>query len=239
MMKPRIVWITGASSGIGAALAARFARMKDTVIATARSGEKLLALQKSLNDDGILCETAVCDVRDETSVANTAQNILDHYGAVDILINNAGVTYFKTFAETSTEEFDHVITTNLRGMFLVTKAVLPTMSTRKKGLIFNILSYTTKALYTKSSAYAASKAAAEAMMNVLRAETRREGIRIVNVYPGAVLTPIWHPRQQEKFGDQMLKPEYVADILYTLSVQPEELMVEEIVLRPQGGDLQV
>ena len=77
------------------------------------------------------------------------------------------------------------------------------------------------------------------MMNVLRSEVRRQGINIVNVYPGAVSTPIWRQNQLEKFGNQMLTPEQVAEMLYQVSIQPPSLMVEEIILRPQGGDLQV
>lgn len=239
-MQSRVVWITGASSGIGAALTRRFVRSAtERVVATARSDEKLKSIRNALAKEGFDCETAVCDVREERSVRATADFILSKFGAIDVLINNAGVTYFKSLLDTTPDEFDHVLDTNLRGLFLTTKAVLPAMVARKSGLLMNILSYTTKALYTKSSVYAASKAGAEALMNVLRAETRRDGIKIVNVYPGAVRTPIWHPRHQEKFGDQMLTPEVVADLLYTVSVQPPELMVEEIVLRPQGGDLQV
>jgi NADP-dependent 3-hydroxy acid dehydrogenase YdfG len=141
--------------------------------------------------------------------------------------------------DTSIEEFDHIINTNLRGIFLTTKAVLPAMLQNQSGLVLNILSYVVKEVYTKSAAYSSSKAGAEAMMNVLRSEVRRQGINIVNVYPGAVSTPIWRQNQREKFGNQMLTPEQVAEMLYHVSSQPSSLMVEEIVLRPQGGDLQI
>jgi short-subunit dehydrogenase len=105
--------------------------------------------------------------------------------------------------------------------------------------VLNILSYVVKEVYTKSAAYSSSKAGTEAMMNVLRSEVRRQGIHIVNVYPGAVSTPIWRQSQREKFGNQMLTPEQVAEMLFQVSIQSPSLMVEEIVLRPQGGDLQV
>jgi NADP-dependent 3-hydroxy acid dehydrogenase YdfG len=76
-------------------------------------------------------------------------------------------------------------------------------------------------------------------MNGLRAEVRGEGVHIVNVYPGATLTPIWHPKHQEKFHDQMLKPEDIAEMVFQVSIQPTSMMVEELVLRPQVGDFQV
>ena len=76
------------------------------------------------------------------------------------------------------------------------------------------------------------------MMNVLRAEVRRQGINIVNIYPGAVLTSIWNSRHQEKYGGQMLTPTQVAEMVYQISIQPPSVMIEECIIRPQGGDLQ-
>jgi len=237
--KPRITWITGASSGIGRALAEAFTLHGDIVIASARTESKLKELSQQISAAHGTCEIIQCDVQSEASVFEAVKNILKLHGYVDVLINNAGVTYFKNFIDTSIEEFDHVINTNLRGTFLTTKAVLPEMLQNRNGLVLNILSYVVKEVYTKSAAYSSSKTGAEAMMNVLRSEVRRQGINIVNVYPGAVSTPIWRQSQREKFGNQMLIPEHVAEMLYQVSIQPPSLMVEEIVLRPQGGDLQI
>jgi NADP-dependent 3-hydroxy acid dehydrogenase YdfG len=238
-LTPRVVWITGASSGIGVALAKRFAAGNDMVIASARSKEKLEALQKDIHASTGACELLVCDVQNEQSTFTAAEAILKKYAMVDVLINNAGVTYFKDFLSTSVQEFDHVINTNLRGLFLTTKAMVPTMVQHHAGKVINILSFVTKTTYTKSSVYSASKAGAEALMNGLRAEVRSEGVQIVNVYPGATLTPIWYPKHQEKFHDQMLKPEDIAEVVFQVSIQPSSMMVEELVLRPQVGDFQV
>jgi NADP-dependent 3-hydroxy acid dehydrogenase YdfG len=235
----RTVWITGASTGIGRALAEEHALKGDLVLATARRRENLAELQQQIRSAGGSCEIATCDVTDGRAVQGTAEEFLKRHTRIDILVNNAGVSYFKEFSTTTTEEFDEVINTNLRGAFLATKAVLPSMLAHHRGLIINIVSFVTKAVYTKSAAYAASKAGLQAMMDVLRAEVRREGIRIVNIYPGAVLTPIWPSRQQETYKDQMLEPRDVARFVYDVSVQPEPVMVEEVVIRPQGGDLHV
>jgi short-subunit dehydrogenase len=237
--QPRVVWITGASRGIGRALSELFASHGDVVIASARTESKLDELRKKISTDHGNCETIICDIQNESSISEAAKQILATHGHVDVLINNAGVTYFKNFIDTTTEEFDHVVHTNLRGVFLTTKTVLPIMMKNKHGLVINTISYVTKEVYTKSAAYAASKAGTEAMMNVLRAEVRRHGINIVNVYPGAVSTPIWNLEQREKFGNQMLTAGHIAEMLYQISIQPSSLMVEEIVLRPQGGDLQI
>jgi len=237
--KQRIVWITGASTGIGRSLAITFASHGDVVAASARTEAKLNELQRRISESNGTCDVIPCDVQSETSVSEAVKKISEKYIDIDILINNAGVTYFKDFIDTSIEQFDHTINTNLRGTFLAAKAVLPAMIKNGGGLILNIVSYIVKETYTKSAAYAASKAGIEAMMNVLRAEVRRQGINIVNVYPGAVSTQIWLPGQLEKYGNQMLAPEQVADMLYGISIQPPSLMIEEIILRPQGGNLQV
>ena len=235
----RIVWITGASSGIGASLAKCFARNGDCVVASARSLEKLLQIQEELHESDFQCDVAVCDMLNASSIEKTMQGLLAKHKHIDVLINNAGATYFKDFMDTSIEEFDHVIQTNLRGTFLASKAALPSMLERGSGLIMNVLSFVAKKLYTKSSAYSASKAGSDAMMNVLREEVRRKGINIVNIYPGAVRTPIWPAKQQQLYVDQMLSPQEVAELIYGISIQPPSMMIEEITFRPRQGDLHV
>jgi short-subunit dehydrogenase len=235
----RIVWVTGASSGIGRAVAEEFAVRGDTVAASARSREGLEGLQAACREKKGACEVFPCDVTDATRVSSVGQAIETTLGPVNVLINNAGATSFKEVLATTVEEFDAIVNTNLRGLFLATKAVLPSMLNRGNGLIINVLSYAAKATYTGSGAYAASKAGAEALMNVLRAETRDKGIKIVNVFPGAVLTPIWHPKHQDRYGSRMMRPQEIARVLYDLSCQPPSMMIEDIVIRPQIGDLKV
>ena len=239
MSTSRVVWITGASSGIGRALAEEFALHGDKVAASARSLSNLESLREQIESASGVCKVFQCDVTDSGQVNESAEAITASIGPVDILINNAGVTYFRDFMATTVDQFDQVIATNLRGVFLVTKSVLPSMIDRGSGMILNIISYAAKAVYTGSSVYAASKAGTEAMMNVLRAETRSKGIKIINVHPGAVHTPIWHPKHREKYGHQMMKPDEIAKVLYDLSCQPPSMGIEEIVIRPQVGDLQV
>lgn len=236
---PRIVWITGVTSGIGWALVERFVKEGDVVYATARQKKKLVALRKELAGERGECIVQRCDVRNEREVQSVARLILKRFKKLDILINNAGVTYFKEFAATTIKEFDNILETNLRGLYLTTHKVLPSMLERKEGMVVNILSYATKSRYTKSSAYSASKAGAEALMNSLREEVRDQGIKIVNVFPGATLTPMWHPGHQQKYGHQMMSPDEVAEAIYEVTRKPKSLMIEDIVIRPQIGDLRV
>ncbi len=234
---PRLVWITGPGTGLGRALALEFAANDDTVVLSGRSEAPLRSLQTLIRDKKGKAEVILCDVRHEQAVVAAAARILETIGVPDILVNNAGVTVFKEFLETTVEEFDNIVQTNLRGSFLTTRAVLPRMMARGKGLIMNVVSYAAKTTYTESSVYAASKAGLAALMEGLRAEVRNKGVKITNIYPGAVLTPIWHPKVQAKHGSKMMTPAQVAATVVGISRQPDSMMLEEIVLRPQAGDI--
>jgi len=233
----RLVWITGASSGIGQALAFEYGTHACDVILSGRNESSLSSLSNKISARGGIVSVIACDVRHESSVNAAARKILDTIGIPDILVNNAGVTVFKRFAETTTEEFDDIIATNLRGPFLTTKAILNRMIERGSGIVMNIVSFAAKTTYTESSVYAASKSGLAAMMEGLRAEVRDKEIKIVNVFPGAVLTPIWHPKVQSKYGHRMMTAAEVAAMIYSVSCQPPSVMVEELVLRPQSGDI--
>jgi NADP-dependent 3-hydroxy acid dehydrogenase YdfG len=230
------VWITGASSGFGRALALAFAHAGDIVIATSRSVRALKLLQRTLEARG---EVYACDVRDGRAVERLAKSVLRRHSRVDILVNNAGVTSFAEFANTSVREFDDILDTNLRGLFLTTRAVLPSMLRRRSGLILNILSYAAKTTYTRSAAYSAAKAGAEAMMNVLRAEVRGKGIGVMNIFPGAILTPMWPLHLRKRYSASMMSAEDVATLVVQLTQQPKTFHIEELIIRPPQGDLRV
>jgi len=216
-----------------------FSEGGDLIAASSRKKHNLKSLRRAIENAGGTCEVFPCDVRNEAQVRKTAGLIRKKLRRVDVLVNNAGITYFKDFVSTSIREFDNVLATNLRGLFLTTRTVLPSMIKRKKGLVINILSFAAKTVYTKSAAYSASKSGAEAMMNVLRAETRDSGVKIINVYPGAVLTPMWQKHHRKKYAAKMLNTSSVARCVYETSIQEPSLMVEEVIIRPQGGDLRV
>lgn len=234
----RVVLVSGAGSGIGEALARRFAQDGCTVIGCGRNVSRLNEVRKEIKGEGGTFIPVRCDVRVEANVL-AAWRKINKLGRVDILVNNAGVTYFKDFASTTMKEFDEVMETNVRGMFLLSKAVLPSMMKRRKGLIINILSFAAKTLYTGSGVYSASKSAGEAMMNVLREEVRGKGIKILNVYPGATVTPMWSAKHRSQFSRRMILPAEVADYVVKTANAPDSMMVEEIVFRPQQGDLKV
>lgn len=231
--------ISGAGTGIGRALATTFASRRYQVIALGRTGKTLRSLQKEIERNGGTCLVMLCDVRRDRDVQNVTRKLSARGIIPDVLVNNAGVTVFKSFRETSVKEFDDILGTNLRGQFLLTKASLPGMIRRRRGVVVNILSMAAKTVYTGSSVYSASKAAGAALMNVVREELREQGIHVVNVYPGAVMTPMWSAAHRRTFDRHMMRPEEIAGLIYEAATAGPRAMVEELVVRPLQGDLKV
>lgn len=216
-----------------------FARCGDRIVGIARDRRLLKALEREIRSEGGDGIMLPCDVRQERQVMNAIKRGTSVLGPCDILVNNAGVTAFGNFLATSVRSFDEILDTNLKGAMIVTRAVLPSMVKHKKGTIINIVSYAAKTVYQGSSAYSAAKAGLAGMMNVIREEVRSSGVKVINVYPGAVLTPMWSPKQRALFQDTMIPSGDFARMLYELSLQPASMTVEELVVRPPIGDLRV
>ncbi len=232
-----VVWITGASRGIGAAIARAFASSGAHVVLTGRDIRALRQNALKIRKLGGEATTVRCDVEQENSVALAYKTISKKLKKVDVLVNNAGVTYFKPFEKTTVKDFDHVMATNLRGIFLCTKSVLPGMLRRGNGFIVNILSVSANTTFKNSSAYAATKAGALALSRSLRAEVRRNGIRVIDILPGAVETEMWNRDERKKYHNKMMQPEDVAEVVVSVICQPKRVLTEEIVIRPVEGDL--
>lgn len=230
------VWITGASSGIGREIALHFAREGKVVIASARRFKELQSMAESEKFEKGRIIPLELDVSDSESITTAYNKIRENY-FIECLVNNAGVSSFKNAMENSDEEIKNIIETNLTGTILVTRKVIPAMTEAKSGRIMNILSVTSKKIFTNSSVYSASKTGLEAYMNVLREELREYNIRITNFYPGATKTPIWPNGALEKFASRMMNPRDVAKVIFEVFNQKENIVSEEVVLRPLKGDL--
>jgi short-subunit dehydrogenase len=231
-----IVWITGASSGIGKALATEFALNKSLVAASARSKDALRRLKKEINDSKKELEIFPLDITNYNQVQETADKISADY-KINCLINNAGATTFKLAIDNTIEEIKEVIDTNLYGSIYAIKSVLPKMIEQKQGTIINIISVAAETVLTKSSIYAASKAGLQAYTKVLREELRENNIRIINVLPGATRTPIWPNHVLEKYSERMMSPAELAKLIYHIYSIKSNLVAEEITVRPIKGDL--
>ena len=235
MKQKQTVWITGVRSGVGEALATAFLEGGWRVFGSSRTRPRKDSVWHRHPD----AHFVPLDVRSTASVQKAWLRIRDRVSSLDMLINNAGVTAFKEVVKTDPKEFGDIIDTNLTGLFLTTRAVLPSMRRRKKGTIVTILSYAAKTVYTMSGAYAASKAGADMFLRVVREENRDAGIRVVNVFPGAVDTPMWSPSMRKDHGSSMMTAEHVASAVFDLTAIRTTVVPEEIVLRPEIGDLTI
>jgi len=188
-MKNEIVWITGASSGIGEALAYAFAEKGYLLILSGRNAIKLeVVKQKCPKPEQV--EIVLLDLSKQDELMQTAQNVIAQFGRIDILINNAGISQRSLAIETSFEVDQQLINTNLLGTIALTKAVLPTMVKRKQGHIIVISSLMGKFASPLRSAYAASKHGLHGFFDALRMELADYNIKILMVCPGFVKTNI-------------------------------------------------
>jgi NADP-dependent 3-hydroxy acid dehydrogenase YdfG len=236
-MSEKVVWITGASTGIGFETAKAFAKEGYIVVATARRKSRLVALVNEIKFAGHEAYAFVCNVQSERNVLSTKRKILEKCPTIDIIVNNAGVTVFKSLLDTKSFEYDNIMDTNLRGSFLMIKAVLPLMIKKRKGHIINVLSVAAKTAFVDSSVYAASKAGLLALANSLREEVRRYNIKVTNVFPGSIDTPMWDSKIRARYKNRLIGPRDIADIIVETAGAPKKVVVEDIIIRPIKGDL--
>jgi len=240
MSKPVVV-ITGASQGIGAAIARVFAReVRGVRLALVARNEQNLAVvargaAKLLSGRGAAVATFGCDVSDETSVATMAAAVSKRFGGADVLINNAGKFEASTLTEMSVAQFDRLIGANLRSVFLVSKAFVPGMAARGRGDVFNMSSIAGLDAYPGGAGYCAAKFGVTGLSKVMRAELKTKGVRVCCVYPGATWSPSWSGSGVAE--ERMMPAEDVARAFLDVYRLTRKTVVEEIVLRPQLGDL--
>ncbi len=235
------IWITGASSGIGFEVVRELAKFQPNLILSARNLDKLSQKIASLflekNDANFFIFPM--NLRDYDDVYESYLSISNEVGSPDVLINNAGVFNPKSFIDTSYEDFNAMLETNLRGAFLATKFVLPKMIEKQSGIIINIASVVAEKSFPNCSAYSASKSGLIAMMRSLREEVREYGIKVINVSPGATATEIWG-KNLDKHKKKMSSPSDIANLIVSvlqMSYFSPNSTLEEITVRPKGGDL--
>jgi len=232
-----VVLITGASQGIGAAIAKVFAQeVRGARLAlVARNVRGLQATAKACAKFGAKAEAFECDASNETSVGLMAAAVAERFGAVDVLVNNAGAFAMAPFFETKVDEFDRMYAVNLRSAFLVTQAFLPAMLQRKHGDVFFLSSIAGLGAYPQAAGYCAAKFGVTGLAKVLRAETKDRGVRVCCVHPGATWSPSWSKSGVKP--ERIMPAEDIARGILDVYRLGRRTVVEEIVLRPQLGDL--
>jgi NAD(P)-dependent dehydrogenase (short-subunit alcohol dehydrogenase family) len=225
--------VTGATHGIGRATAFALGRAGYRVGVCARTGEKVRTLVAELRAAGIEAEGRAGDVAQPADVTAIVEHVAGALGEVGVLVNNAGIMIARPIAELTLEEWDRTMATNLRGLFLMTRAVLPAMRTRRRGDIMNVASLSARTGFAGGSAYAASKHAVLGFGRALMLELRQEGIRVMTICPGSVDTGMLRDQPMLKTNpERILQPEDVADAIVHALRLPGRALVSEIDLRP-------
>lgn len=236
-MKTPVVLITGASQGIGAAIAKVFAReLRGVRLAlVARNAKNLATVERACAKLGAKVAVFPCDVGDEASVSTMATAVAGRFGGVEVLINNAGKFEGAPLTEMPVAQFDRMINVNLRSVFLVTRAFLPGMIRRGSGDVFNLCSIAALTAYPGGAGYSTAKAGVAALSKIMRAELREKGVRVCCVYPGATWSPAW--AGSGVAAERMMPAADVARAFLDVYRLSRSTVVEEIVLRPQRGDV--
>ncbi len=235
MSASTVALITGASQGIGRAVALRFAEAGYAVALAARRQDALQTvaaqIEKTYDVPVLVVPT---DLRKPEQIAGLVSRTIEKFGKIDVLINNAGILYVKPFLEISAEEYREMMDVNLDAVFRLTQLALPHMIEQKSGAIVNIASLAGKNAVKGGTAYAASKWAIRGFAASLMLEVRQHGIRVVTVFPGSVDTPMLDNSPAPPRRETMLQPEDVAHAVYAAVSVPPRAMISEIDIRPSN-----
>jgi NAD(P)-dependent dehydrogenase (short-subunit alcohol dehydrogenase family) len=229
----KVVLVTGASRGIGLAIAQTLGQEGAQLVMVARHDKPLR--QAVAGVPGVAMSMAV-DVTQPGEVKKLFAAVKKRMGRLDVLINNAGVFTFKPFAKTTLEDWRRNIDTNLTSIFLTTQAALSLLE-RRGGDVVNILSISSRVTFENCSAYSAAKFGARGLTGVLRKELRGKGIRVTAILPGMTNT-----RMKDEFtfpvrGQDLVQPEDVSAAVRNALAQPRNATVEEILVMPSGGSV--
>ena len=232
------VLITGASQGIGEAIALAFAAdygRRARIALVARSTDKLVAVAERCRQRGATAQPFPCDVTDEQAVGEMADAVSEALSTPDVLVNNAGAFEPGTFLETSVEMFRRQLEVNAVSAFLVTRAVLPEMLERGSGRVLMMGSVASVQGYPSGAAYGAAKHALLGLARSLREETKGTGVGVTTLLPGATLTPSWDGVDLP--ADRLMPANDIARVVVELAGLSNRTVVEEVLIRPSEGDL--
>jgi NAD(P)-dependent dehydrogenase (short-subunit alcohol dehydrogenase family) len=231
----KVVCITGASRGLGRAMAEAFHSQGAKLVLAARSMDELEALARTL-EPAIAVQTDVRSVSELNALVDAA---VGEFGRLDVMINNAGLAVYGPFLETTEDDFDRMMATNVKGVYFGSQAALRVMKGQRSGLIINISSIAGKLHLPCESAYNASKWAVNGLTGTLRLEAQRYGVKVSCVCPGGIDTPFWkemdfYPFPTDKLDParDFMKPEDIAATVVHLAQGADAYVLPEVVMVP-------
>jgi len=236
-----VIIITGAGKGIGRAIALGFARaagpgFEPVLILASRTRSDLEELCLECRKLGAEAEPAVLDIADTGSLSAFVDGVVDRHGRIDCLLNNAGVGSFRPFLEMTEADYELMASVNMKGTFFLTQNVFRHMEKQRSGHLFFITSVAARKAFPSSSLYSMTKFAQNGLVAAVRLHARKCGVRVTNVMPGAVLTPMWG-EVPEEMKEVMMMPEDISEPIVSAYLMAERAVMEELLIRPLGGDI--
>jgi NADP-dependent 3-hydroxy acid dehydrogenase YdfG len=235
----KIVLITGATSGIGLGCARKFAENGDKVILTGRNEQRLTEIRKELMEQGAEVLTLAFDVRDREKAKKYIDDLPEEWKQIDVLVNNAGLALgLEPEYEGNLDDWETMIDTNIKGLLLMTRLIVPGMVERNSGHIINIGSVAGDAAYAGGNVYCATKAAVKALTDGLRIDVANTAIRVTNLKPGLVETNFSNIRfhgdteRASKLytGIKPLTGDDIADVAVYAANAPEHVQIAEVLI---------
>ncbi|NHC39954.1 SDR family oxidoreductase [Bacillus sp. MM2020_1] len=232
MLKDQIAIVTGGSRGIGKEIAVKLAEsgMKLTIVGSSTQVSETAEEIRKMGYANVLPVQA--DVSKEEDMKAVVKKTLEAYGSIDLLVNNAGLGFFKLTEEVSLEEWKKVFEVNVQGVFLATKAVLPHMKDQKSGTIINISSDVARYTIPNGAAYTATKYAVQGFSGSVAQEVREYGIRVGTINPGMVDTYFAESTQGLPEKEDWLKVGDIANAVVYMASAPKHMIIDEIVIHP-------
>lgn len=229
----QIAVVTGANRGIGAAIARKLASLGAHTVLVARDARQLQTVADEITHAGGSAECHPCDLTDPAEIEGLSQQVLRKHQRCEILVNNAGIGWFKGPLQTMPlADWDDIVAINLRAPYLMLRAFAPAMIEARRGHIINISSLAGKNPVPNGAAYAASKWGLNGMMISAAEELRQYQVRVSLVAPGSVRTEFGTGLSSERSALGAIAPEDIADIVALLATQADQSFISEVLVRP-------
>ena len=231
----RVAIVTGGAKGIGLACARRFCEDGYKVVIADTDDDAMLDAEDTLSMHLDDVRFVNCDVSDALSVHNLVAQALDHFGQIDVLINNAGIFIPGAVVEEADGALEAMIETNLYSAYHLTRALLPVIPEGEGAHIFNICSIASQIAYPNGGSYSISKFALLGFSKVLREELKPKGIKVTSILPGATWSASWAGVELPE--SRLMQATDISKTVWAAYQLSDAAVVEEVVIRPQLGDL--
>jgi NAD(P)-dependent dehydrogenase (short-subunit alcohol dehydrogenase family) len=228
----KVAIVTGGGQGLGAATCLTLAAAGTHVVVADIQVDAASAVAQQIQEQGQEAIALALDVSDAAQVAAIVQKVHDQYEHIDVLINNAGTDKTVSIEELSVQDWDRVLSVNLRGAFLLSRAVFPIMRQQGSGHIVNIASTAAKRAWANAAAYHASKWGLLGLSHALHVEARPHGVKVTAIVAGGMQTPFILDRFPDTDPNVLQPPQNVAETIRYVLMQPDETVIPEVTVLP-------